>query len=62
MQSKPPKRLDMASIRRVLDAWNVRKDPRLLASIAFGIKSPRVALLRMGNQEAFRSLGPMVSR
>ena len=43
-------------IGAILKACSVRDDPRFLARIAFGIKSPRVTTLRLGNHPVFRSM------
>lgn len=56
MPPKPPKQVDLAGIKRILDACHVRDDPRFLARIAFGIKSPRVTRLKMDKQAVFMSL------
>ncbi|KAK4208061.1 P-loop containing nucleoside triphosphate hydrolase protein [Rhypophila decipiens] len=45
-----------ASISGVLAATNVRDDPRFLARVAFGIKSPRVSQLKLDKHDCFRSL------
>ncbi|KAI2617323.1 ATP-dependent DNA helicase [Hypomontagnella submonticulosa] len=55
----PPKQtppVDHEGIQRILDACNVRDDPRFLARIAFGIKSPRVFQLKLQNDPVFASL------
>ncbi|KAI1187985.1 ATP-dependent DNA helicase recQ [Nemania serpens] len=55
----PPKRnppVDRAGIRRILDACDVRDDPRFLARVAFGIKSPRVTQLKLDKKDVFGSL------
>jgi hypothetical protein len=52
----PAKVVDHAGIRRVLDATDVRDDPRFLARIAFGIKSPRVGQLGLDKKPAFMSM------
>lgn len=50
----PP--VNMAEIRKVLAACDVRDDPRFLARIAFGIKSPRVTQLKLDKNKVFGSL------
>lgn len=50
----PP--VDFAGIKKVLEACEVRDDPRFLARVAFGIKSPRVTALKLGNSSVFGSL------
>ncbi|KAI0441382.1 ATP-dependent DNA helicase recQ [Xylaria telfairii] len=50
----PP--VNMAAIRKILAACDVRDDPRFLARIAFGIKSPRVTQLKLDKNKVFGSL------
>ncbi|KAI1134234.1 ATP-dependent DNA helicase [Hypoxylon sp. FL0543] len=50
----PP--VDIDGIERILDACNVRDDPRFLARVAFGIKSPRVFQLKLQLDPVFGSL------
>ncbi|KAK4183790.1 P-loop containing nucleoside triphosphate hydrolase protein [Podospora australis] len=45
-----------ASIQGVLSATNVRDDPRFLAKVAYGIRSPRITQLKLDRHGAFRSL------
>ncbi|KAI1820707.1 ATP-dependent DNA helicase recQ [Xylaria intraflava] len=55
----PPKAapaLDAAGIQAVLDACDIRDDPRFLARVAFGMKSPRVTQLRLDRSRVFGSL------
>ncbi|KAI8957364.1 ATP-dependent DNA helicase [Daldinia sp. FL1419] len=55
----PPKatpNVDIASIQKVLDDCDVRDDPRFLARVAFGIKSPRVMQLKLYQKDIFMSL------
>jgi len=55
----PPKRtppVNMAGILAILDVCDVRDDPRFLARIAFGIKSPRVTRLKLDRHQVFGSL------
>ncbi|KHN94543.1 DNA helicase, ATP-dependent, RecQ type [Metarhizium album ARSEF 1941] len=54
--SRRPRRRDTVGIKRVLDACDVRDDPRFLARIALGIKGPRVTRLKMDRHKAFTSL------
>jgi hypothetical protein len=60
MQVKPPRRplshTTAASIRGVLKATPIRDDPRLLARVAFGIRSPRISQLKLDKLPVFRSL------
>ncbi|KAM4058367.1 DEAD/DEAH box helicase [Hirsutella rhossiliensis] len=53
---KPPKAVDRAGMERILQACDVRDDPRFLARVAFGIKSPRVTQLKLDRSPVFRSL------
>lgn len=55
----PPKTttpVNMRAVKAILDACDVRDDPRFLARIAFGIKSPRVMALKLQNKAVFGSL------
>lgn len=55
----PPKEsrpLDREGIRMVLDKCAVRDDPRFLARVAFGIRSPRVTELKMHLSPAWESM------
>ncbi|KAI0201682.1 ATP-dependent DNA helicase recQ [Astrocystis sublimbata] len=55
----PPKKtppVDKAGICEILKACEVRDDPRFLARVAFGIKSPRVGQLKLEKSKAFGSL------
>ncbi|KAK0702376.1 P-loop containing nucleoside triphosphate hydrolase protein [Lasiosphaeris hirsuta] len=45
-----------ATIQGVLNSTGVRDDPRFLARVAYGIKSPRVTALKLDKHSAFRSL------
>lgn len=53
---KPPPYVDVAGIEAVLEACDVRDDPRLLARVAFGIKSPRVTQRKLDKNRVFGSL------
>ncbi|GAW13817.1 hypothetical protein ANO14919_032070 [Xylariales sp. No.14919] len=53
---KPKPSVDMTGIRDILAACDVRDDPRFLARIAFGIKSPRVAALKLDRTGVFGSM------
>lgn len=44
------------SIKQVLATTSVRDDPRFLARVAFGIRSPRISQLKLEKTNAFRSL------
>lgn len=55
----PPKAsrpLDRERIKRVLEDCKVRDDPRFLARVAFGIRSPRVYELKMQYSSAWESM------
>ncbi|KAH8673331.1 P-loop containing nucleoside triphosphate hydrolase protein [Xylariales sp. PMI_506] len=56
MPTMPKKEVDLARIQDVLDACPVRDDPRFLARVAFGIKSPRVVQLKLDRSNVFMSL------
>ncbi|KAK4196746.1 P-loop containing nucleoside triphosphate hydrolase protein [Triangularia verruculosa] len=45
-----------SSIQQVLKATDVRDDPRFLARVAYGIRSPRVTALKLDKSPVFRSL------
>ncbi|CAJ2505842.1 Uu.00g132360.m01.CDS01 [Anthostomella pinea] len=53
---KPAPPVDITGIQKILDACDVRDDPRFLARIAFGIKSPRVTQLKLDRLKVFGSL------
>lgn len=57
---KPPKRpiaeTTRSSIEGILKATKVRDDPRFLARVAFGIRSPRVNTEKLAGSKVFRSL------
>ncbi|KAI1436504.1 ATP-dependent DNA helicase recQ [Xylaria sp. CBS 124048] len=48
--------IDTEAINAILEACDVRDDPRFLARVAFGIKSPRVAQLGLHKLPIFGSL------
>lgn len=48
--------VDIDAIMKILDACDVRDDPRFLARVAFGIKSPRVTRLKLDRLPEFASL------
>ncbi|KAK1763432.1 ATP-dependent DNA helicase [Phialemonium atrogriseum] len=52
----PPRAVDVDGIAKILDECDVRDDPRFLARVAFGIKSPRVAQLKLDRKAVFGSL------
>ncbi|KAK0702571.1 P-loop containing nucleoside triphosphate hydrolase protein [Apiosordaria backusii] len=57
---EPPKlrvtKTTASSIQQVLKATDVRDDPRFLARVAYGIRSPRVTFLKLDKSPVFRSL------
>ncbi|OTA52752.1 ATP-dependent DNA helicase [Hypoxylon sp. EC38] len=50
----PP--VDIAGIKKILAVCKARDDPRFLARVAFGIKSPRVFQLQLHKEDIFGSL------
>ncbi|KAI8625911.1 ATP-dependent DNA helicase recQ [Xylariaceae sp. FL1651] len=56
LPSKPNPPIDLAGIEKILSACEVRDDPRFLARVAFGIKSPRVSQLKLDKMKIFGSL------
>ncbi len=54
--SRSPLPTTPQSIKPVLDAIKFRDDPRFLARVAFGIKSPRVTELKLDKSDVYRSL------
>ncbi|KAI1398006.1 ATP-dependent DNA helicase [Hypoxylon fuscum] len=53
---KPTPPVNIAGIKKILAVCRVRDDPRFLARVAFGIKSPRVFQLKLHNTAVFASL------
>ena len=53
---RPPEVVDMVKIKEVLRVCRVRDDPRFLARVAFGIKSPRVTQLKLDKTRVFMSM------
>ncbi|KAH5475430.1 ATP-dependent DNA helicase [Parastagonospora nodorum] len=56
LPNEPPLPPDPAKVQKVLDRISVRDDPRFLAKIAFGIKSPRGTDLKVYNTGVFESM------
>jgi superfamily II DNA helicase RecQ len=56
LPNEPPQSPDPAKIQQVLKAVSVRDDPRFLAKLAFGIKSPRMTALKVDKTPAFESM------
>ncbi|PNH27327.1 hypothetical protein BJF96_g9373 [Verticillium dahliae] len=50
------KPFDFEAAEKVLEATDVRDDPRFLARVAFGIKSPRVTRLGLDKKKIFASM------
>jgi hypothetical protein len=56
LPNEPAQPPDPAKVQQVLDKISVRDDPRFLAKIAFGIKSPRGAELKAYSSGVFESM------
>ncbi|RMZ73394.1 family atp-dependent dna helicase [Pyrenophora seminiperda CCB06] len=56
MPDEPPQAPDPAKVKSVLDIIPARDDPRYLAKLAFGIKSPRMAAEGVYKTKAFESM------
>ncbi|KAI1263174.1 ATP-dependent DNA helicase recQ [Xylariaceae sp. FL1019] len=56
LPAKPKPPINLAGIRNILALCDVRDDPRFLARVAFGIRSPRVSQLGLDKQKIFGSL------
>jgi superfamily II DNA helicase RecQ len=56
LPNEPPQPPDPAKVQKVLDKINVRDDPRFLAKVAFGIKSPRATDLKVYSTGVFESM------
>jgi superfamily II DNA/RNA helicase len=56
LPNEPPQPPDPAKVKQVLDKMSVRDDPRFLAKVAFGIKSPRATDLKVYNTGVFESM------
>jgi len=54
--TRPMVQTTAASIQAVLRATSARDDPRFLAKIGFGIRSPRISQLKLDRLPVFRSL------
>lgn len=50
------KQVDKSQVQRVLSTTDVRDDPRFLARVAFGMKSPRVTKLKLDKTPVFMSM------
>ncbi|KNG52232.1 family atp-dependent dna helicase [Stemphylium lycopersici] len=56
LPDEPPQPPDTGKVKKVLETVGVRDDPRLLAKIAFGIKSPRMTKLGVLKSGVFESM------
>jgi hypothetical protein len=56
LPNEPPLPPDPAKVQKVLEKIDVRDDPRFLAKVAFGIKSPRGTLLKVQSSGVFESM------
>lgn len=56
LPNEPPQPPDPAKVKNLLRKVMVRDDPRFLAKIAFGIKSPRITALKIAQLDVFESM------
>lgn len=56
LPNEPPQPPDPVKLQKLLDKVTVRDDPRFLAKIAFGIRSPRVTALKIFQTGVFESM------
>lgn len=56
LPNEPPQPPDPVKVKKVLDKVPVRDDPRFLAKLAFGIKSPRMSALKVFSSGVFESM------
>jgi superfamily II DNA helicase RecQ len=56
LPNEPAQPPDQAKVKAILDKLPVRDDPRFLAKVAFGIKSPRITELKVQNTGVFESM------
>jgi superfamily II DNA helicase RecQ len=56
LPDEPPQSPDPKKVQQVLKEISVRDDPRFLAKLAFGIKSPRMTALKVFSSSAFESM------
>ena len=56
MPDEPPQPPDPQKVQKILAACSVRDDPKFLAKIAFGIKSPRMSALGIYKSGVFDSM------
>ncbi|KAF2797118.1 RecQ family ATP-dependent DNA helicase [Melanomma pulvis-pyrius CBS 109.77] len=56
LPDEPPQTPDPEKVKKVLAACKIRDDPRFLAKVAFGIKSPRIAAEGLYKSGVFESM------
>jgi hypothetical protein len=56
LPNEPPQPPDPVKVEKVLDIIPIRDDPRFLAKLAFGIKSPRMTAMKIYSSGAFESM------
>lgn len=56
LPNEPPQPPDPVKVQSLLEKVNIRDDPRLLAKVAFGIKSPRITALKLAQLGVFESM------
>jgi superfamily II DNA helicase RecQ len=56
LPDEPPQPPDPVKVKMILNKISVRDDPRFLAKVAFGIKSPRATDLKVYNTGVFESM------
>lgn len=56
LPDEPPQPPDPAKVRKLLDRVQVRDDPRFLAKVAFGIRSPRMGEMKIYSSGVFESM------
>jgi superfamily II DNA helicase RecQ len=56
LPDEPPQQPDPAKVKNILDKIKARDDPRFLAKVAFGIKSPRITAEKVASSGVFESM------
>ncbi|KAF1946933.1 ATP-dependent DNA helicase [Clathrospora elynae] len=56
LPNEPPQLPDPVKVQKLLNTISVRDDARLLAKIAFGIKSPRITDMKLAQKDVFESM------
>lgn len=56
LPNEPAQAPDQVKVQKILDKVMVRDDPRFLAKVAFGIKSPRITALKVLQTGVFESM------